>query len=195
MSEVQSCHRRMVLRERRKFLDSLVVVGLEVSSVPWRASTSEYPRTISRALALGAPSSFLLHFSNILAVMVRLGSALDDLSNSHTWFSKKDWSSFCLAAWNTGLCFGMFFCSFCFWCVLLAKQLHTKKTTFRPKTGRRHALLGHQQRQLSSQRQKTYRVGSQLKINIPGKMHKNAMLDWGGSGRTKKHTTTIINHL
>ena len=95
----------------------------------------------------------------------------------------------------TGLCFGMFFCSFCFWCFLLAKQLHTNKTTFRPKTSRRHALLGHQQRQLSSQRQKTCRVGSQLKINIPGKMHKNAMLDWGGSGRTKKHTTTMMNHL
>ena len=56
-------------------LDSLVVVGEDVGMVPAKASGSVNPRTINRALARGAPSSFLDHLSRILQVRVRASSA------------------------------------------------------------------------------------------------------------------------
>ena len=73
--------------------NNLVVVGDEVVMVLASASGSLKPLTISRALALGLPSSFFDHFRRILDVKVLDSSASAVVWNAHTPWSKKDLSS------------------------------------------------------------------------------------------------------
>ena len=82
-------------------LESLVVVGDEVVMVPASASGSLKPLTISRAFALGLPSSFSDHFKRIPEVKVLDSSASAVVWNAHTPWSKKDFSSLTLASLNS----------------------------------------------------------------------------------------------
>ena len=58
MSEVQTGQCMLAARLSKIDLDSLVVVGDDVGTVPAHASGSMKPRTIKRAFALGVPSGF-----------------------------------------------------------------------------------------------------------------------------------------
>ena len=98
MSDVQTGHLIVAAKLSRQERESRVVVGDEVGTVPSQASGSIKPRTMSLAFALGVPSGFFDHFSNIRLVNVRAGSASLTLSKVQTWFSKKDLSSFTFAA-------------------------------------------------------------------------------------------------
>ena len=79
MSDVQTGQFMLAARLNSMDLDSLVVVGDEVGTVPSQASGSMKPRTMSRALARGVPSGFFDHLSNM-----RLVKPGQDLSISMT---------------------------------------------------------------------------------------------------------------
>ena len=68
MSEVQIGQDMVEAKLSNIDLDSRVVVGDDVGTVPSQASGSWKPRAVKRALALGLPSGCLDHFSNILLV-------------------------------------------------------------------------------------------------------------------------------
>ena len=100
MSDVQTGQFMLAARLNSMDLDSLVVVGDEVGTVPSQASGSMKPRTMSRALARGVPSGFFDHLSNMRLVKVLDGSASFVVSKVQTWLSKNDCNSFTLAALN-----------------------------------------------------------------------------------------------
>ena len=72
-------------KDRTTDLESRVVVGLDVSMRPAKASGSANPRSMRRAFARGVPSGLRDHLSRIRDVRVLAGSASFVVSKTQTW--------------------------------------------------------------------------------------------------------------
>ena len=83
-SAVQVVQPMVAPSDRTTDLESRVVVGLDVSMRPARASGSANPRTMRRALARGVPSGLRDHLSKIRDVSVLAGSASFVVSKTQT---------------------------------------------------------------------------------------------------------------
>ena len=71
ISDIHKLQDMMAAKLSRTERDNLAIAGEEIGTVPFQASGSWNPRTMSRALGRGEPLGYLDRFSNILLVSVR----------------------------------------------------------------------------------------------------------------------------